>query len=513
MLGPDATFSKGDRVDRFEIEELIGQGGMGAIYRALDTRLQRTVALKVVRADRLASSAGELARQRFLREALAVSKVEHRNVVRVLDFGFAGDIPYLAMEFLRGQTLSELVKATAGFLPIAEVVDVVLEVCVAIRACHDAGIIHRDLKPSNIFLCDSDGHRQVKVLDFGVSKAAAAGELTTDGQILGTPQFLAPEQLDGKASPHTDQYAIGVVLYACLTKALPYQQHADISLLRAIDLGKFTPPSALRAELPPRLEAIILRAMRSAPGERFESVHALGRELWEFAGPVSRERWRSYYLDGPLAAPPKASAHAMPLVEAMARGIAGTGPSGASANKAPSAPESLSLAARWFEASVPPVTTSDPQVGSPRRRRGVVPSLIVAGVLAAGGAGWWIMRRSTEGMPGAVVMPAPAAPATPTSAAPPRPPGTSAAAATPALAATPTPAATPPVRADAVPTPAPGARPPAPAPAQAVARAGAAAKPAPLPADKHPRRNNQRPPTEHAARGNERSPDGVPIMP
>src|SRR6187551_3561881 len=143
---------------------------MGAIYRAVDTKLGRSVALKVVRADRLGSSGGEQVRQRFLRETLAMSKVEHRNVVRVLDFGFSGDTPYLAMEYLRGQDLGQLIKTTGGFLPIPEVVDVMLEVCAAIRACHEAGIIHRDLKPSNIFLCANESERVVKVLDFGVSK-------------------------------------------------------------------------------------------------------------------------------------------------------------------------------------------------------------------------------------------------------------------------------------------------------------------------------------------------------
>ena len=142
-LGSDSTFTKGDRVDRFEIDELIAQGGMGAIYRAVDTKLRRLVALKVVRADRLDSSSGDMARQRFLREALAVSKVDHRNVVRVLDFGFVGDTPYLAMELLRGRDLGQLIKTTTGSLPVAEVVDVMLSVCAAIRACHDADLRDR----------------------------------------------------------------------------------------------------------------------------------------------------------------------------------------------------------------------------------------------------------------------------------------------------------------------------------------------------------------------------------
>ena len=167
-----------------------------------------------------------------------------------------------------------------------------LSVCAAIRACHDAGIIHRDLKPSNVFLCDGDNEPEVKILDFGVSKPPLASDLTREGQIVGTPQYLAPEQIDGKAVPETDQYAIGVMLYACLTKSLPYQNHASLGLLRAIALGKFPAPRALRAELPGKLEEIILRAMRAAPEERFESVHALGRELLPFGSAHAREKWR-----------------------------------------------------------------------------------------------------------------------------------------------------------------------------------------------------------------------------
>ena len=203
-----------------------------------------------------------------------------------------------------------------------------LGVCAAVRACHDADIIHRDLKPSNIFLCDDDGSRVVKVLDFGVSTAPFASDLTREGQIVGTPQYLAPEQIEAKAVPQTDQYAIGVVLYVCLTKSHPYQGLASFSLLRAIVLGKFPPPSTLRPELPEKLEAIILRAMRTIPEQRFESIQALGRELLAFASPEARAQWRSYYLEDRLRAPPKASTHAMPLIEAMARGVAPPQPQG-----------------------------------------------------------------------------------------------------------------------------------------------------------------------------------------
>ena len=172
--GPEDLFVKGQRIDRYEIREHIGQGGMGAVYRAVDTKLGRTVALKTVVAHRRGDRLTEEIRERFMREALAASRVDHRNVVQVLDFGFAEDgTPYMVMEYLRGRSLSELLKSAKEPLALDYVADVMLSVCAALRACHHVGIIHRDLKPANIFLCDTDTGWEVKVLDFGISKAPA----------------------------------------------------------------------------------------------------------------------------------------------------------------------------------------------------------------------------------------------------------------------------------------------------------------------------------------------------
>ena len=285
------------KIDRYELCEMIGCGGMGAVYRAIDTKLGRTVALKTTAAKRNGARLTDRVRQRFLREAMALSKVEHRNVVQVLDFGFADDgTPFLVMEHLRGRDLGALLAGSDRPLPVTDVVDIMLAVCAALRACHRAGIIHRDLKPGNIFLAETETGREVKVLDFGVSKAPTADDLTREGQILGTPQYLAPEQIDGKVGPASDQYALGVVLYVCLTLRLPYEDHQNRQLLRAIETGTFASPRRFRTDLPEALEAIVLRAMHVSPSERFESVYALGQRLWELASPRSQEEWRSYYL-------------------------------------------------------------------------------------------------------------------------------------------------------------------------------------------------------------------------
>ncbi len=298
-------FAKGQRIDRYEIRDHVGQGGMGAVYRAVDTRLGRTVALKTVVPHRRGDKLTEEVRQRFMREALAASKVDHRNVVQVLDFGFSEDgTPYMVMEFLRGKSLSAVLKETAAPLQVDYVADVMLSVCAALRACHHVGIIHRDLKPANIFLCDTDTGWDVKVLDFGISKAAIVDDLTQDGQILGTPQYLSPEQVDGQVGPESDQYAIGVLLYACLTQQLPYGDYQNMRLLRAVQEGKFEPPRKHRPELPEGLEAVILRAMHVSAKGRFESIHALGQALWEFASPRGQAQWKNFYFHTPAPSPP-----------------------------------------------------------------------------------------------------------------------------------------------------------------------------------------------------------------
>jgi len=275
---------------------------MGAVYRAIDSRLGRTVALKTVLSHRSSEGLTDELRQRFMREALAASRVDHRNVVHVIDFGVTNDgTPYLVMEYLRGRDLGVLLKKAKAPLAIEYVADVMLGVCAALRACHQLGIVHRDLKPSNIFLADTDTGPEIKVLDFGVSKAPTAIDLTQEGQILGTPQYLSPEQVNGKVGPESDQYALGVLLYVCLTKKLPFEEHQNLTLLRAIEAGRFQGPRAHRPEIPLPLEAIVLRAMHVNPAERFDSVHALGQALWTFASSRGQVEWKNYYFHTPPA--------------------------------------------------------------------------------------------------------------------------------------------------------------------------------------------------------------------
>jgi serine/threonine-protein kinase len=342
---PQDPFVKGQRVDRYEIREHIGQGGMGAVYGAIDTKLGRTVALKTVVAHRRGDKLTEEIRERFMREALAASRVDHRNVVQVLDFGFADDgTPYMVMEYLRGHSLSAILKSAKEPLAIDYVADVMLSVCAALRACHHVGIIHRDLKPANIFLCDTDTGWEVKVLDFGISKAPAADDLTQDGQIIGTPQYLSPEQIEGTVGPESDQYALGVLMYVCLTQRLPYASYQSMRLLRAISEGTFDPPRKLRADLPEALEAIVLRAMHISSKQRFESIHALGQKLWDFASARGQGQWKAFYFHPPAAAQ-KTVKPAMMTNEPQLHGLARERAAAAPVTAAPTDAPAVTVAA------------------------------------------------------------------------------------------------------------------------------------------------------------------------
>ena len=231
---------KGSRIDRYELRDRVGEGGMGNVYRAVDTKIGRTVAVKVLVPPDGRPLTDQL-RERFLREVLAISRIDHPNVVKVHDYGFGEDgTPYLVMEYLEGRDLANLLRESKEPLAIEQAADIMLEVCAALRACHEVSVVHRDLKPANIFLAttESGSGWQVKIVDFGVSKAPVEGDLTEHGQIVGTWQYLSPEQVNGKAGPASDQYALGVLLYACLTRRLPYGGLKHVALLKAIDKGR-----------------------------------------------------------------------------------------------------------------------------------------------------------------------------------------------------------------------------------------------------------------------------------
>ena len=297
----------GTKVGRYEVIRLVGEGGMGAVYEGLDARLNRRVALKILSP---ALKGKRKAAKRFSIEAQAAARLVHPNVVPIYDFDMECDNPYMAMEFLEGETLADAIAN--GPLPFDRMADVLLAVCAGVHAAHQAGIVHRDLKPSNIFLSpDWQGRHTARVLDFGISKVGgvSGSGLTQTGDIVGTSQYLSPEQAAGlrHVSEASDQYSLGVVMYECTTQQTPQRGLPIHSLLRNVTQGRHVPPSTLRPDLPEALEAIIERAMSVRPKDRFRSVHELGREIFPFASADSQRQFADYYHSNPEVGRPSHS--------------------------------------------------------------------------------------------------------------------------------------------------------------------------------------------------------------
>ena len=274
----------GSNVGRYRVLRKLGEGGMGQVYEAVHRDLGTHVALKVI-ADEHAHDP-ELAK-RFLTEARAASVIRHERVVRVLDLFHADDDrAVIVMDLIEGQTLRT--HERAGQLPIGGVVQVMLDVLDALAAAHAAGITHRDLKPDNIIV---DPSGRAKVLDFGIAKDArpspGAAAKTRTGLIIGTPEYMSPEQISGgEADPRADLYAAGVVLFEALAGERPYAGSSDFEVMRAHLDVPIPRLRALRPAVPPALEAVVTRALAKAPGDRFPDAVAMARALSDAAASV-----------------------------------------------------------------------------------------------------------------------------------------------------------------------------------------------------------------------------------
>ncbi|MCD6020895.1 MAG: serine/threonine protein kinase [Actinomycetia bacterium] len=259
--------------DRYRLGDPLGAGGMGEVFVAHDLRLDREVALKLLRAD-LAQQDGM--RERVVAEARLAARLTHPHVVGILDTGEQGGRPFVVMERLSGRTLRD--ELADGPMPPERVRDVGLQVLRALAAAHELGIVHRDVKPGNIL---DAGVGTWKVADFGIAKWVHAEEtLTGTGELLGSPSYLAPERIDGQqAGPASDLYAVGVLLYEALTGRKPFEGDDPFALAAAIRDGRYEPPNAIDAHADPRIVAVIERAMRRDPAERYESAGAMAAAL------------------------------------------------------------------------------------------------------------------------------------------------------------------------------------------------------------------------------------------
>ncbi|HEY3203709.1 MAG TPA: protein kinase, partial [Thermoanaerobaculia bacterium] len=278
------SISPGSRLGPYEVLSPLGAGGMGEVYKARDTRLERTVAIKVL-ALRLSSSPES--RQRFEQEAKTISQLSHPHICALYDVGREGETEYLVMEYLEGETLSE--RLVKGPLLPEQTLRYGIEIADALDKAHRQGIVHRDLKPSDVMLTKSG----VKLLDFGLAKAfqptssqsaltalPTQANLTQEGTVLGTFQYMAPEQLEGKdTDARTDIFAFGAVLYEMATGKKAFSGSTQASLISAILRGDPKPISQVQPMMPPALDRVVKTCLAKDPEDRWQSAHDVASEL------------------------------------------------------------------------------------------------------------------------------------------------------------------------------------------------------------------------------------------
>ena len=259
--------TRGDKInDRYQIIKTIGEGGMANVYLAVDTILNRNVAVKVLRGD-LADD--EKFVRRFQREALSASKLAHPNIVEMYDVGEDNGNYYIVMEYIDGKTLKNLIKKR-GALTLPEVIDIMTQLTSGLMCAHDSYIIHRDIKPQNILILE-DG--RVKITDFGIAMALNSNELTQTNSVMGSVHYLPPEQANGSGSTiKSDVYSLGILMYELLTGKLPFK--GDNAVEIAIKQMKEPIPSICKQnpDIPQSIENIVLKACAKNPKNRYESI-------------------------------------------------------------------------------------------------------------------------------------------------------------------------------------------------------------------------------------------------
>jgi len=277
-------------VGRYRLARLLGAGGMGRVYLAVQPEIGSRVAVKVLAED-CAQDPALL--ERFFAEARAVNLIRHENIVSVIDLATIEGRPCIVMELIDGRTLGEVVRA--GGAPLGGIVTAVTEVLSALGAAHAIGIVHRDMKPDNVLLTN-EGH--AKVLDFGIAKLAPGlsrdSPRTATGALLGTPAYMAPEQISGAehVDARTDLYAVGVVLFEAVTGRLPFQAATLYDLMRAHLEDAPPSPRSQRPDLPPAFEQVIMTALAKDPANRFQTAAAMANALQVAARDVPPAQWR-----------------------------------------------------------------------------------------------------------------------------------------------------------------------------------------------------------------------------
>ncbi|MFF0745077.1 protein kinase [Streptomyces sp. NPDC004111] len=267
---------------RYQLRDLLGEGGMASVYLAYDSALDRQVAIKTLHTELGREAAF---RERFRREAQAVAKLSHTNIVSVFDTGEddlgGAQMPYIVMEYVEGKPLGSVLQADIeayGAMPADKALKITSDVLAALETSHEMGLVHRDIKPGNVMMTKRN---VVKVMDFGIARAMQSGvtSMTQTGMVVGTPQYLSPEQALGRGvDARSDLYSVGIMLFQLLTGRLPFEADSPLAIAYAHVQEEPVAPSSINRSVPPAVDALVARALKKNPNERFPSAAAMADE-------------------------------------------------------------------------------------------------------------------------------------------------------------------------------------------------------------------------------------------
>ncbi len=269
-----------DVLGRYKILELLGRGAMGVVYKAIDPAIDRIVAIKTIN---LTLSADEVAEYeaRFTQEAKASGRLNHPNIVSIYDVGKTDSFAWMALEFIDGRELKMLMRGDKP-LPLLDAIDVITQVADGLAFAHARDVIHRDIKPSNIMVMQDEDRWIAKITDFGIARTPTSAVKTMTGVVLGSPRYMSPEQVTGKAiGPSSDIFSLGVVLFETLTGAPPFDSPSINSIMYQTVHEPAVAPSSINPRVPQELDAIVARALAKAPGERFATMRDFSKALRE----------------------------------------------------------------------------------------------------------------------------------------------------------------------------------------------------------------------------------------
>ena len=282
-------------IGRYEVTSVMGQGAMGTVYKALDPLIERVVAIKTINLELSREERAEF-EERFYREAKSAGRLSHPNIVTIYDVGETDEAAYIAMEYLEGDSLRDVLDSGV-VLPLGRICSIAAKVADGLNYAHENGVVHRDIKPANIMILRN---RDVKIMDFGVA-LIPTGSRTQAGTVLGSPKYMAPEQLAGKPTDgRADIFSLGAMLYEMLTSATPFSGDNLSAIMYKILNETPTRPGALNARVPSQLDRIVARALAKRPEDRYQTAGEFARELRNCKAQLSGETGKA----GSMAAKP-----------------------------------------------------------------------------------------------------------------------------------------------------------------------------------------------------------------